>query len=152
MKEAKERIIYLAGPFFNPHQLQVIEDLKEIIADCQFTVFSPKDECMFKQGVTTPEEVLNINLIGMRQAELMVVVTDGKDPGTMFESGWAYANQLPIIYAWFSGLPGQKFNLMLGATGSIVRNYAELRRSLHDAYSTGTVVRRNWNMEEILYE
>ncbi len=143
---------YLAGPFFNSFQVRLIEGLKEQIELSGFSCWSPRDEMMFVPGKTTPEEVLAVNIKGLQESSFMVCVTDGKDPGTMFEAGWAFANQMPIIYVWVTGEKGQKFNLMLASTGSVVRSFASLSECLSELDRTEVFVRKNWSTEEMDYE
>jgi nucleoside 2-deoxyribosyltransferase len=143
-------MIYIAGPFFNEEQTTLVNNIRNLLEELELPFFSPKDECMFTPGVTTPEQVLNINIRALETTEVLVCITDGKDPGTMFEAGWAYAKDMPIIYVWFSGKPGQKFNLMLGASGSVVRTMGQLKSALAEFYDIG-FIRKNWG-EEMNYE
>ena len=143
-------MIYIAGPFFNAEQTTVINNIRFVIEELDLEHFSPKDECMFVPGVTTPEEVLDINMKALEKTKLLVCVTDGKDPGTMFEAGYSYAKNIPIIYVWLSGSKGQKFNLMLGASGSVVRTMSQLRNALIE-YKDPGFQRKNWG-EEMDYE
>jgi nucleoside 2-deoxyribosyltransferase len=144
--------IYIAGPFFNPEQVSIIEQIKSHLDTSLLRYFSPKDECMYEPGKTTPEQVLEINLEALRKTDLTICVTDGKDPGTMFEAGWCYAKDVPIIYVWLGGQPGQKFNLVLAASGSVVRSFSQLNAALEHIVHTGTFVRKNWSEESISYE
>lgn len=143
-------MIYIAGPFFNPEQTTLINNIRFIIEELDLEFFSPKDECMFVPGVTTPEQVLEVNVKALEKTKLLVCVTDGKDPGTMFEAGYCHAKGIPIIYIWLSGKPGQKFNLMLGASGSVVRHLIQLRDALIE-YTEQGFIRKNWG-EEMNYE
>ena len=148
----KSPYIYIAGPFFNPEQLDIVETVKSTLFKQGLKYFSPKDECMYEPGVTTPEQVLEINVKALEQTDLTVCITDGRDPGTMFEAGWCYAKSIPIIYIWLGGLPEQKFNLVLAASGSVVRSYGQLDAALHEIKETGTFIRKNWSEESIQYE
>ena len=148
----KSPYIYIAGPFFNPEQLDIVETVKSTLFKQGLKYFSPKDECMYEPGVTTPEQVLEINVKALEQTDLTVCITDGRDPGTMFEAGWCYAKSIPLIYIWLGGLPEQKFNLVLAASGSVVRSYGQLDAALHEIKETGTFIRKNWSEESIQYE
>lgn len=143
-------MIYIAGPFFNVEQTTVINNIRFMLEEIEVPFFSPKDECMYTPGVTTPEEVLDINVKALEKTELLVCVTDGKDPGTMFEAGYCYAKGIPIIYIWLTGKKGQKFNLMLGASGSVVRSLSQMRDAILD-YKENGFIRKNWG-EEMDYE
>jgi nucleoside 2-deoxyribosyltransferase len=143
---------YIASPFFNDYQLKVVEDIKSILDNNKISYFSPKDECMYKEGETTPEEILDMNLEGLNKTDVCICVTDGKDPGTMFEAGWCYAKEIPIIYVWLTGTPEQKFNLVLAASGSVVRNYEQLERAIREVDDMNVFVQRNWSEEKMTYE
>ena len=144
--------VYIAGPFFNPEQVRIIEDIKVILKNNDLRYFSPKDECLFDPKTTTPEQVLDINIRALIKTDLTICVTDGKDPGTLFEAGWCYANAIPLIYIWLNGQPGQKFNLVLAASGSVVRNFLQLDQALHEITTKRIFNRKNWSDKEINYE
>ena len=148
----KKPYFYIAGPFFNTEQTMTIETIKSILDYNKVEYFSPKDECMYKEGETTPEEVLEINIMGLSRTDVCICVTDGKDPGTMFEAGLCYAKDIPIIYIWLGGLPGQKFNLVLAASGSVVRNMEQLDRAVKEIKDLGVFIQRNWSEEKMIYE
>jgi hypothetical protein len=143
---------YIAGPFFNAYQIRAVEDIKEILLLNHIEFFSPKDECLFKPGEITPQQVLKVNIEALEKSKLVVCITDGKDPGTMFEAGWAYANHIPIIYVWFTGMKEQKFNLVLAASGSVVRTLKQLNSAVEDITATGRFVAKHWDSGEINYE
>ena len=145
--------VYIAGPFFNPEQTEIIEKIKATldVNDSDTTYFSPKDDCLYEPGKTTPADVLSANITAMVKADLMIVVTDGKDPGTMFEAGWAYANNLPIIYVWLGGKEGDKFNIVLASTGAVTRNFDSLRIAWHD-FRDGVPLKLLYDYGKIEYE
>lgn len=144
--------VYIAAPFFNAEQLDIVENIKNILDNKGLPFFSPRDECLFKPGETTPEEVLSVNITALLNTDLTICVSDGRDPGTMFEAGWCYAQDIPIIYVWLGGLPHQKFNLVLAASGSVVRSYEQLNAALKDIIATSVFNRKNWDGEVISYE
>lgn len=132
-------MIYIAAPFFNSEQIEVVENIKKILEEVDLKYFSPKDECMFKPGETTPKCVLDINTKALESTTLLVAVTDGKDPGTLFECGYSYAREVPILYVWLSHQAGQKFNLMLAASGDVALSYHSLEKKLRMFKDTGSV-------------
>jgi nucleoside 2-deoxyribosyltransferase len=129
-KNEKNLDCYLAGPWFTDGQMARLELIKSILTSHGVTFFSPKDENLFKPGMST-KDVLNANLIAMDSSQFILAITDGKDVGTMFECGWAHANNIPILYVWLTREKDQKFNLMLAASGSFVTTEKELRHALH---------------------
>ena len=140
--------IYLAGPFFNQPQTRRVENIKEILDDMGLKYFSPKDECMFTPGVTTPKEVLDINMNALSKTDLLVCITDDKDTGTMFEAGYCHAKNIPILYVWTTAEKGQKFNIMLAASGSVAKKYRDLKLALKDIQTRGQFSIKNWSEED----
>lgn len=124
--------VYLAGPFFTPGQVELIERLKEVMDNRKISYFSPKDECMYTPGVTTPHQILRMNIEAIDECELIIVVTDGKDVGTLFEAGYAYGIDKEILYVWTTGRSEDKFNLMLAASGEVARSLDEVNSYLRD--------------------
>ena len=129
--------VYIAGPFFNARQNEILEAVKDILERQKLNYFSPKDDCMYEPGVTTPQQILDSNIKALEKADLVIVVTDVKDPGTMFEAGWCYANKKDMIYIWLDRPEGAKFNLMLAPTGSVVDSYTGLQDALNEQQATG---------------
>ena len=70
------------------------------------------------------------NLKAINEADVIVAITDGKDMGTIWESGYAFARKKPIIY-YAETLGNNQFNLMLAKSGvAVCRNQTELKIAL----------------------
>lgn len=111
-------MIYLAGPWFTIQQSIVLESIKSILDRHDLLYYSPKDEMPFtKGGEFSPEKIYNSNIETIRNADLVIVITDGKDVGTIFEAGYAACYQVPIVYIWADPIKGAKFNIMLSQSG-----------------------------------
>lgn len=117
--------VYIAAPFFNEGQLKIVEEIKAKLSSERVGFFSPKDESMFKQG-DDPKTILDLNCKAIRDASYVIVVTDDKDVGTIWEAGYAYALGKPILYVWLGYDRTMKFNIMLAASGAVSHNYEEL--------------------------
>lgn len=125
--------VYIAAPFFNSEQLMTVERIKILLTNSGVEFFSPKDECMFEKGVTKPKDILRMNVNAIENCDLMIAVTEGKDMGTLFECGYAYAMGIDVIYFWENDDPKLKFNLMLSGSGyAVAKNYDELDSFLCD--------------------
>jgi nucleoside 2-deoxyribosyltransferase len=144
--------VYIAAPFFNDAQTRRVETVKEILETKFFRYFSPKDESTFIPGVTPPEEIYHANVHALRKTELLVCITDDKDTGTIFEAGWCASHDTPIIYLWTTAKPGQKFNIMLAASGSVCKSYSQLEDALEDIQHTSAFIRKDWSEEVTDYE
>ncbi len=119
--------VYIAAPFFNPGQLETVERIKTLLTNFGIEYFSPKDECMFEKGVTKPKDILRMNVNAIEDCDLMIAVTEGKDMGTLFECGYAYAMGIDVIYFWETDDTKMKFNLMLSGSGyGVAKNYKDL--------------------------
>lgn len=116
-----KRKIYLASGWFNPTQDAELTQLEKIFDDRSefFDLASPRR--IFVCPPDAPKDVqtntFEGNLEHIESADFLVVNTRDKDIGTIWEAGYAYANDVPIIY-FCAGLPeGAKFNLMLARSG-----------------------------------
>lgn len=131
--------VYIAAPFFNDHQISVVEHIKECLKNDNLQFFSPKDESMFKQG-DDPKTILNLNCEALDDARLTIVVTDGKDVGTIWEAGYSYAKGTQILYVWLERTQEQKFNVMLAASGQVVHDWDSLMTQLFSYSQTGRLI------------
>lgn len=110
--------VYIASPFFNPEQLERVEFIEKILVEHDIEYFSPRKDTYVKPDSNDAERkhAFDENLRGIIEADFIIAVTDGKDMGTIFEAGYAYGKNIPIVY--FAETLGQnQFNLMLAMSG-----------------------------------
>lgn len=128
--------VYLAGPFFNDHQVEVVRNIEEVLNEFSeyLEVYSPsRDGVKLDIKTSTYEDrlkVFNDNVDNLRDASLVIGITDGGDTGTMWELG--VAQSLNKFIVEFTENPdGEK-----GTTGSngevVVTTYNHLREFLND--------------------
>ena len=105
---------YIAAPFFNEEQIASVEKVKACLNKHSYVYFSPKDDNSINPtaSYSKQKEGFNINIEAISDSDVVVAITDGKDMGTLFECGYAFAKEIPIIYIAFS-LGENPFNLML---------------------------------------
>lgn len=119
--------IYLAGPFFNEEQLALIEKIRNFLQENGFCVFSPfHDTGGPKKPINLwtedeLEKVFTENVCHIGSSDLVVSVTEYRgvilhvenwagdcdagekksitlpDVGTVFEIGYAYSKDIPVI-------------------------------------------------------
>ena len=127
--------VYLAGGWFTPEMEEEHTRIFNTIKNT-YDVFNPREHSFIHENAT--EEDMNKTLMGnvtnIDNADIVVVIYDGKDTGTIWESGYAYAKQKPIIY-YAEKLNGKSFNLMLAKTGLFASNEQELLEKLSDKNS-----------------
>lgn len=141
---------YIAGPFFTDEQKAVVDKIKETCVSRNVEVFSPKDECIYVKGVTDPFDILQMNVDAIDGSDFIIVITDGKDVGTMFEAGYAFANNVAIVYVWLSGRLEDKFNLMLNESAhAVCRSYEELQQVVTD-FMVGGIKRVESTVENLI--
>lgn len=116
--------VYLAAPFFNKEQVQLVQDLEHVINQSGWRMFSPRKgenalemnrmiqayqewrsfENAESERPAPPQPsaalrlcVFNDNWMNIDDADLMLAVIDNFDVGVMWEVGYAYARQVPIV-------------------------------------------------------
>jgi nucleoside 2-deoxyribosyltransferase len=106
--EERTMKIYLASPFFTPAQVAVVEGIEKLISKYpSLEVYSPR-----KDGVLIempPEEkkkntrrIFAKNVAEIFNSDVVIAVVDGRDQGTTWEIGFAYAmvhllNEMRIV-------------------------------------------------------
>jgi len=118
--------IYLAGGWFSPEQEEEHTRIYNLIKD-EYEVFNPKLASLVKPDSTQDKMTQTFlgNLDAIQNADIVLVITDRKDMGTIWEAGYAYANQKPIVY-YAETLGNRSFNLMLAKTGCVAINEIQL--------------------------
>lgn len=113
--------VYLASGWFNPVQAEELSHLEEIFDERSdfIELASPRRIfiCPPDAPKSVQDETFDGNLHHIKTADFLLVNTRDKDIGTIWEAGYAYAHNKPIVY-FCAGLPeGAKFNLMLARSG-----------------------------------
>lgn len=134
--------IYLASGWFNPTQEAELTALENIFDERSdfFELASPRRifVCPPNAPKSVQDETFFGNLHHIKTADFLLVNTRDKDIGTIWEAGYAYAFDKPIVY-FCSGLPeGAKFNLMLARSGvKVCTSFEALKDYLDRTISTG---------------
>ena len=109
---------YIAAPFFSPEQVMRVELVENMLKAKGLTFFSPRTDSAVAD-INNPEnrkKVFALNHESILKSNGVIAITDGKDPGTIWEAGYAYAKDIPVIYIAFT-LGHAQFNLMLAESG-----------------------------------
>lgn len=124
--------IYFAGGWFTPEQEEQHNRIYNLIKN-DYDVFNPRleGEVTATSSNDKMSDILIGNIEGIKNADLVIVLYDYRDTGTIWESGFSYANKKPIIY-FAEHLNGRAFNLMLAKTGSFASSEIELLEKLKD--------------------
>lgn len=128
--------VYLAGPFFNEEQIERIEFIEEAVKD--FNAFSPRKASLITKNSTEQDMVDTFkgNVDNIDMADFVLAIYDGKDTGTMFECGYAYAKNIPVMY--FSETRNTP-NLMLAMSTKLpwILSREELLKTLDEIKENG---------------
>ena len=129
--------IYFAGGWFDKEQEERhtrIYDALKLHSDLM--IFNPRLSGEVTTGDTDEKfsSILKNNIYNLNECDLVVAITDKKDMGTIWETGYAYAIKKPIIY-YCETLNGKPFNLMLAKTGLVATNEGHLHALLNDPFS-----------------
>lgn len=118
--------LYFASPFFNPAQIEREEALKDILRKQGLRIFSPKDEVFIPPEATLEQRdmAFKANCHAIKNSVAVFAITDEKDMGTIWEAGYAYGVNRPVIY-YAETLGDNMFNLMLAQSGKKVLTHRE---------------------------
>ena len=137
--------IYLASGWFNPTQDAELTQLEKIFDDRSedFDLASPRRifVCPPNAPKSVQDETFLGNLHHIKTADFLVVNTRDKDIGTIWEAGYAFAFDKPIVY-FCAGLPeGAKFNLMLARSGiKVCTSFEQLEDYLDRVAEAGSFI------------
>ena len=136
--------IYLASGWFNPVQAEELTQLEEICDSRKWIdLASPRRifVCPPDAPKETQDATFDGNLHHIKTADFLIVNTRDKDIGTIWEAGFAFANDVPIVYFCGGLPPGAKFNLMLARSGvKVCTSYAQLEDYLDRCFEAGALL------------
>ena len=139
--------VYIASGWFSPEWLQEVEDIKTVLEDLDLEYFSPKDYAIAEATASndTQKQIFDGNVKHLGICDWMICNTRNKDMGTIWEAGYYYSLNKPIVY-YCSGLPpGAKFNLMLAASGvAVCTSIQDLKDYLRKSRETGKLQHRSY--------
>ena len=136
--------IYLASGWFNPIQAEELTRLEDI-CDSRAWIDLASPRRIFVCPPDAPKETQDAtfdgNLHHIKTADFLIVNTRDKDIGTIWEAGFAYANEVPIVYFCGGLPPGAKFNLMLARSGvKVCTSYEQLEDYLDRCFEAGKLL------------
>ena len=139
--------VYIASGWFSPEWLQEVEDIKSVLEDLSLDYFSPKDYaiCEADAGGDTQKAIFDGNVKHLDICDWMICNTRNKDMGSIWEAGYFYGLNKPIVYFCAGLPPGAKFNLMLAASGvAVCTSIEDLRSYLTQCKEEGKLLSREY--------
>lgn len=122
----KDKLVYLAGPFFNPQQLWLINECRRNLHEFGFKVFSPYHDV----GPGPADQVVSKDLAGIDDCDIMFALLDDMDPGTLFEIGYAKAKGKTVVI--YISNHNEEYLKMMQGTDCLIFN--ELTSAIYNAY------------------
>jgi nucleoside 2-deoxyribosyltransferase len=95
--------VYIAAPFFNERQLEIVRQVENELAKCNIDHFSPRSQGKSLKDMTREEtliartEVYASNIREMELCDVVVACVEEKDTGTSFELGYFAKSEKKII-------------------------------------------------------
>lgn len=126
----KKYDFYLASPFFTKEQIEREEKVKNELRNAGFTVYAPREHGVVGSLADRffVTKIFDSNVKAINDSKMVLSITDGKDMGTVWESGYAYANKIPIVY-YAETLGDNSFNIMLSESAiGICKNIEQLKK------------------------
>lgn len=109
-QQGVRRQVYLAGPFFDLAQVWMVQQARTSLMDMGLRVFSPYHDI----GLGSAEDVVDKDLEGIRESDLVLAIADGLDAGTIYEIGYARALNKPVI-VYSERHKGESLKMMEGS-------------------------------------
>ncbi|WP_168187560.1 PfkB family carbohydrate kinase [Pedobacter sp. G11] len=98
--KSKQKKIYLAAPFFTTGERMFLNEVRYLLQQFGNEVFSPFHDVGTIDGDATNVEISTVvqsDLTGIDQSDLVLAIYSGTDPGTVFEVGYARAKGIPVV-------------------------------------------------------
>lgn len=135
--------MYLASGWFSPMASLELDLLEEYFGNLsQIDLAAPRQIFVVSPDSSQEEQESTFrgNLEHIETADFVLVNTRDKDIGTIWEAGYAYAHNKPIVY-YCSGLPdGAKFNIMLSRSGvKVCTSFKELKSYMSESFNQGAL-------------
>ncbi len=147
--------IYLAGGWFSPKQDEILTALEtELLIAGNLHVHSPRKVDKLETGEKFTKDVRQRVFLGNLKAidncDLIIASTEGKDMGTIFESGYAFAKGKPIVYV-FIAPEGTNFNLMLSESGkSVIMSIDKFKLFVEELSKDGLACLSNYEYNGVI--
>lgn len=113
------RQVYLAGPFFDLAQIWMVEQAREQLRVMGLKVFSPYHDI----GLGSAADVVQKDIKGIQDSDLVFAIVDGHDTGTVFEVGFARSIGRPVI-VYSERESVENLKMMEGTGCTICKNFA----------------------------
>ena len=114
--------VYIAGGWFSEEQEKALSEIENYADTMCLHVFKPRSDNLGSDGCDW-DSIFAVNIAEIETSDIIIASTVGKDMGTLWECGYAYALNKPILYY----TPGiSKPNLMLAMSGKVFNTIVDM--------------------------
>jgi nucleoside 2-deoxyribosyltransferase len=110
--------VYLAGPFFNMPQAWIVDEARLALQGMGLKVFSPYHDI----GIGPGKDVAPKDISALEKSRAVFAILDGVDTGTVFEAGYARAQQKPVV-AFAQCTPEEPLKMISGTGCEVVNDF-----------------------------
>lgn len=110
--------VYLAGPFFDLAQIWMVDQALATLKTLGLRVFSPYHDI----GLGSAGDVVEKDLQGIRDSDMLFAIANGLDAGTIYEIGYARAIGKPVV-VYSESETEESLKMMHGSDCSICMDY-----------------------------
>jgi nucleoside 2-deoxyribosyltransferase len=103
LQQGQPMKIYLAGPFFNPQQLNTVKTIEDILDRLDLIYFSPRQGGVILKDLTFEERAIQANRVykenvdRLNWCDVVLAIIDDRDPGTYWELGYGLAKGKRLV-------------------------------------------------------
>lgn len=120
--------VYLAGPFFTLGERWMVERVRTALVGIGARVFSPIHDVG-----PGDVEVAQKDLDGLDDCDAVFALLDGFDPGTIYETGWAARENIPVV-AFASEVHAKETKMLVGSGAEV---HTDLTTAMYRAVWAG---------------
>lgn len=127
IEQPKEVIAYLAGPFFCEQETNWVNYVKRMLELRNIKILSPLHSngiVKLDSDYTERKKIFNQDINLLDNANIVIALLDHDDPGTCFEIGYAFKNNIPVI--GYKTASGHLNNMLYCGCKKIVHTIDEL--------------------------
>lgn len=134
LEDLKRPIVYLASGFFSISELWLLNEAKRCLTEMECDYFSPMDEIgLLNEGVPA-NVIVEGDLKGLRDSNVVLALLDTMDPGTIFEIGYAVALGKPVV-CFVQNKSSQSLTMVKGS--SLCSVHDDLASAIYKVASLG---------------
>jgi nucleoside 2-deoxyribosyltransferase len=115
--------VYLAGPLFTLPQLWFLGEITRYLEHWGAKVFSPWRDVGLLADIKDSRKVASADLEGLKRSHSVLAIVDGCDAGTLFEIGYAVAQNIPVV-AFGERVSGPDITMLEGTGCEVHRDFA----------------------------